>query len=215
MAGSQLSGCPGDAEWAALLPHKTESTAGWKAEPPFRVQVERGSVLGWGPLAQPWGWPVPWLEAGEGHRWAVGCWKGSTDLVCLPCPECPRSTQPPIQGLQANARVLMAWGLHGLGEERWVRTSAPSPASLFCLSLPCCCVSLSRGHAHHCSSGVINSSKHSRCLQAKSILGEIPAIGSMFPLRASYLPLPAVCRSPWISGGANSPCHSAWQHPPG
>lgn len=144
-------------------------------EPPFGVQVERGSVLAWGSLAQPWGWAVPWLEAGEGHRWAVDCWKGSTTCVC------PRSTQPSIQGLQADARVLMAWGLHGLGEEPWVRTSAPSPASLCCPSVPCCCVSLSRGHEHHYSSGVINSSKHSRCLQAKSIWGEIPAIGSIFP----------------------------------
>lgn len=148
-----------------------QRAAGWKAEPSLRVQVERGQCWHGGTLAQPWGCAVPWLGAAEGHRWAVGCWKGSTDLVCLPCPEHPRSTQPPLQGLQASARVLLAWGLRGLGEEPWVRTSAPSPAPLCSLALPRCCVSLSRGHAPHYSSAVINSSKHSRCFQAQVHFG--------------------------------------------
>lgn len=37
------------------------------------------------------------LEKGAG-----GLWKGSINLVCLPCPEPPRSTQPPTQRLQAT-----------------------------------------------------------------------------------------------------------------
>lgn len=104
-------------------------------------------MLAWRPLAQPWGWAVPWLEAGEGHKWAVGCWKGSTDLVCLPCPEPPRSTQPPIQDLQASAGVLLEWGLCVLGEEPWVSlisstTLLSLPASLLCLPEPRACTSL-------------------------------------------------------------------------
>lgn len=98
-------------------------------------------MLAWGLLAQPWGCAGSWLEAGERLRWAVGCWKGSTDLVCLPCPA--QSTQPPIQGFQAGAGVLLAWGIHGLGEEPWLRGSAPSPAPLCSPSLSPCLVAVS------------------------------------------------------------------------
>lgn len=154
------------------------------------------------------------LEKGADGLWAFG-----RVLTCCVCPEPPRSTQPPIQGLQASATVLLVWGLHGLGEEPWVRTSAPSLALLCSPFLPYCCVPLSRGHAPRYSSGVINSSKHSGCLQAKSVLGgdschlkhvSPPGVLSPSPSCAA-----GVCRSPWISGGANSPCHSARQCLPG